>query len=50
MRSMIRAAIPEVAVKHGIALMEGGLDREYQEEAALVFELERALDAESDIA
>ena len=47
---MIRDVIPEVAVKHGIALMEGGLDREYQEEAALVFALERALDAEADIA
>ncbi|MDP8952456.1 MAG: helix-turn-helix domain-containing protein [Actinomycetota bacterium] len=42
MRRMIRTAIPEVAVKHGIALMEGGLDREYQEEAARIFEVERA--------
>jgi hypothetical protein len=50
MRRMIRAAIPEVAVKHGIALMEGGLEREYQEEAALAFELERTLDAEAEIA
>jgi transcriptional regulator with XRE-family HTH domain len=50
MRGMLRRAIPEVAVKHGIALMEGGLEREYQEEAALVFELERALDAEAEIA
>jgi transcriptional regulator with XRE-family HTH domain len=50
MTKMIRAAIPEVAVKHGIALMEGGLGREYQEEAALVFELERTLDAEAEIA
>jgi transcriptional regulator with XRE-family HTH domain len=50
MRRMIRDAIPEVAVKHGIALMEGGLEREYQEEAALVFEVERALDAEAEIA
>ena len=47
---MIRDSIPKVAVKHGIALMEGGLEREYQEEAALVFELERTLDAEADIA
>jgi hypothetical protein len=30
--------------------MEGGLERPYQEEAALVFELERALDAEAEIA
>ena len=45
MRSMIRAAIPEVAVKHGIALMEGGLDREYQEEAARIFEVERATES-----
>jgi excisionase family DNA binding protein len=50
MRRMIRDAIPEVAVKHGIALMEGGLEREYQEEAALVFDLERTLDAEAEIA
>jgi len=50
MRKMIRAAVPEVAVKHGIALMEGGLGREYQEEAALVVELERTLDAEAEIA
>jgi hypothetical protein len=50
MRGMLRRAIPEVAVKHGIALMEGGLEREYQEEAALVFKLERALDAEAEIA
>jgi transcriptional regulator with XRE-family HTH domain len=50
MRKMIRASIPEVAVKHGIALMEGGLGREYQEEAALVFELERTLDTEAEIA
>ncbi len=50
MRRMIRAAIPEVAVKHGIALMEGGLDREYQEEAALIFSVERALDADEGVA
>ncbi len=50
MRRMIRAAIPEVAVKHGIALMEGGLDREYQEEAARIFEVERALDADEGVA
>jgi len=50
MRRMVRDVIPEVAVKHGIALMEGGLEREYQEEAALVFELERTLDAEAEIA
>jgi excisionase family DNA binding protein len=42
MRRMIRAAIPEVAVKHGIALMEGGLSREYQEEAARIFEVQSA--------
>jgi transcriptional regulator with XRE-family HTH domain len=45
MRRMIRDAIPEVAVKHGIALMEGGLDREYQEEAARIFEVERATES-----
>jgi hypothetical protein len=45
MRKMIRDAIPEVAVKHGIALMEGNLDREYQEEAARIFEVERATES-----
>jgi transcriptional regulator with XRE-family HTH domain len=45
MRRMIRAAIPEVAVKHGIALMEGGLDREYQEEAARIFEVQSATES-----
>jgi transcriptional regulator with XRE-family HTH domain len=45
MRKMIRDAIPEIAVKHGIALMEGGLDREYQEEAALLFAVERATES-----
>lgn len=45
MRKMIREAIPEVAVKHGIALAEGGLDRAYQEEAARIFEVERATDS-----
>lgn len=47
MRRMIRAAIPEVAVKHGIALMEGGLDREYQEETARIFEVERATEQDT---
>lgn len=47
MRRMIRAAIPEVAVKHGIALMEGGLDREYQEEFARIFEVERATEQDT---
>ncbi len=50
MRKMIRDAIPEVAVKHGIALAEGGLDREYQEEAARIFEVERSIQANEDIA
>ncbi len=50
MRRMIRDAISEVAVKHGIALMEGGLSCEYQEEAARIFEVERALDADEGVA
>jgi excisionase family DNA binding protein len=45
MRRMIRAAIPEVAVKHSIALMEGGLSREYQEEAARIFEVQGATES-----
>ena len=47
MRRMIRDAIPQVAVKHGIALMEGGLVREYQEEAARIFEVERATESDT---
>ena len=45
MRRMIRAAVPEVAVKHGIALMEGGLSREYQEEAVRIFEVLNATES-----
>jgi transcriptional regulator with XRE-family HTH domain len=45
MRRMIRDAIPEVAVKHGVALMEGGLDREYQEEAVRIFEVQSATES-----
>lgn len=45
MRRMIRAAIREVAVKHGIALMEGGLSREYQEEAARILEVQSATES-----
>jgi transcriptional regulator with XRE-family HTH domain len=45
MRRMIRDVIPEVAVKHGIALMEGGLSREYQEEAARIFEVQSATES-----
>jgi transcriptional regulator with XRE-family HTH domain len=45
MRKMIREAIPEVAVKHVIALMEGGLDRDYQEQLVRIFDLERATES-----
>lgn len=45
MRRTIRSSIPEVAVKHSIALMEGGLDREYQEEAARIFEVQSATES-----
>jgi transcriptional regulator with XRE-family HTH domain len=47
MRRMIRDAISEVAVKHGIALMEGGLEREYQEGAARIFEVQSATESET---
>jgi DNA-binding XRE family transcriptional regulator len=47
MRKMIRSAIPDVAVKHGVALMEGDLDREYQEEAARIFEVQSATESET---
>jgi hypothetical protein len=39
-----------VAVKHQLALHESGLYPEYTEELRRVFELERALDAEAEIA
>ena len=50
MRRTIRDAISEVAVKHQLALHESGLYPEYTEELRRVFELERALDAEAEIA
>jgi transcriptional regulator with XRE-family HTH domain len=42
MRSMIRDAISDVAVKHQLALVESGLWPEYQEELKRIFEVERA--------
>ncbi len=42
MRSMIRGAISDVAVKHQLALVESGLLPEYQEELKRIFEVERA--------
>ena len=42
MRSMIRSAISDVAVKHQLALVESGLWPEYQEELKRIFEVERA--------
>jgi transcriptional regulator with XRE-family HTH domain len=42
MRSMIRGAISDVAVKHQLALVESGLWPEYQEELKRIFEVERA--------
>ena len=42
MKRMVRDAIRGVAVKHGIALVEGNLAREYQEEAARIFEVQSA--------
>ena len=50
MRRTIRDSISEVAVKHQLALHESGLYPEYTEELRRVFELERALDAEAEIA
>ena len=47
MRKMIREAIPEVAVKHGIALMEGGLNRDYQEQLVRIFDVERAIESDT---
>jgi transcriptional regulator with XRE-family HTH domain len=42
MRSMIRGAISDVAIKHQLALVESGLWPEYQEELKRIFEVERA--------
>jgi transcriptional regulator with XRE-family HTH domain len=39
MRSMIRASIPDVAMKHTIALSESGLLPEYEEETKRIFEM-----------
>ena len=50
MRRTIRDSISEVAVKHQFALHESGLYPEYTEELRRVFELERTLDAEAEIA
>jgi transcriptional regulator with XRE-family HTH domain len=50
MRRTIRDSISEVAVKHQLALHESGLYPEYTEELRRVFELERTLDAEAEIA
>jgi hypothetical protein len=43
-REMIKEEAPEVGVKHVIALREGGIDREYEEEAARLFEVGRAIE------
>jgi transcriptional regulator with XRE-family HTH domain len=43
MRSMIRDSVPDVAVKHQLALWESGLWPEYQEEIKRIFEVERAV-------
>jgi transcriptional regulator with XRE-family HTH domain len=50
MRKTIKDSISEVAVKHQLALHESGLYPEYSDELRRVFELERALDAEAEIA
>jgi transcriptional regulator with XRE-family HTH domain len=50
MRRMIRDAIPDVAVKHQLALVESGLWPEYQDEAKRIFEVERAILSDEDIA
>jgi transcriptional regulator with XRE-family HTH domain len=50
MRRTIRESISEVAVKHQLALHESGLYPEYADELRRVFELERTLDAEAEIA
>ncbi len=50
MRSMIRASIPDVALKHTIALVESGLWREYQEETKRIFEVSPVLSDEEQTA
>ena len=46
MRSMIRASIPDVALKHNNALFQSGLWSEYQEETKRIFEVDRVLSDE----
>jgi transcriptional regulator with XRE-family HTH domain len=50
MRRTIRDSISEVAVKHQLALHESGLYPDYTDELRRVFELERTLGAEVEIA
>jgi transcriptional regulator with XRE-family HTH domain len=50
MRRMIRDAIPDVAVKHQLALWESGLWPEYQDETKRIFEVQRAILSDEDIA
>jgi hypothetical protein len=51
MRRTIRDAIPDVAVKHNLALRESGLLPEYEEDAKRIFELQRiVLSDDEDIA
>ena len=50
MRRRIRDAISDVALKHQLALVESGLWREYQEELKRIFELERTILSDEDIA
>jgi transcriptional regulator with XRE-family HTH domain len=50
MRRVIRDAISDVAVKHQLALWESGLFPEYQNELERIFEVERAVVGDEDIA
>jgi transcriptional regulator with XRE-family HTH domain len=50
MRRVIRDAISDVAVKHQLALWESGLFPEYQNELERIFEVERAVIGDEDIA
>jgi transcriptional regulator with XRE-family HTH domain len=50
MRRMIKGAVSDIAVKHQLALWESGLFPEYQNELERIFEVERAVISDEDIA
>lgn len=50
MRRTIRDAIPDVTAKHNLALWESGLGPEHEEDTKRIFELQRTVLSDEDIA